>query len=77
MSDQKKMIKENKYMGGFISKFGYDVYDNGNLIPFEKEQSITRLIKILWKKVIPIKSDLIFTFWTLILFKFLSQKKFA
>tara|TARA_B100000767_G_C19422744_1_gene392671 strand:+ start:93 stop:218 length:126 start_codon:yes stop_codon:yes gene_type:complete len=41
------MIKENKYMGGFISKFGYDVYDNGNLIPFEKEQSITRLIKIL------------------------------
>ena len=36
------MIKENKYTGGFRPKFGYDVDDNGYLVPCEKEQSIIR-----------------------------------
>lgn len=44
------MIKENKYTGGFRPKFGYDVDDNGYLVPCEKEQSIIRLMKILRKK---------------------------
>ena len=34
------MIKENKFTGGLRPKFGYDVDDNGYLIPCEKEQSI-------------------------------------
>ena len=42
--------KENKYTGGFRTKFGYDVDDNGYLIPCEKEQSIIRLMKLLRKK---------------------------
>ena len=44
------MIKENKYTGGFRPKFGYDVDDNGYLVPCEKEQSVIRLMKILRKK---------------------------
>ena len=44
------MIKENKYTGGFRPKFGYDVDENGYLIPCEKEQSIIRLMKLLRKK---------------------------
>ena len=44
------MIKENKYTGGFRTKFGYDVDDNGYLVPCEKKQSIIRLMKILRKK---------------------------
>ena len=44
------MIKENKYTGGFRPKFGYDVDDNGYLVPCEKEQSIIRLMKILRRK---------------------------
>ena len=44
------MIKESKYTGGFKPKFGYDVDDNGYLVPCEKEQSIIRLMKILRKK---------------------------
>ena len=37
------MIKENKYTGGFRPKFGYDVDDNGYLVPCEKEQSIIQI----------------------------------
>ena len=44
------MIKENKYTGGFRPKFGYDVDENGYLVPWEKEQSVIRLMKILRKK---------------------------
>ena len=47
---KQRMIKENKYTGGFRPKFGYDVDDNGYLVPCEKEQSIIRLMKILRKK---------------------------
>ena len=47
---KQRMIKENKYTGGFRPKFGYDVDDNGYLIPCEKEQSVIRLMKILRKK---------------------------
>ena len=38
------MIKENKYIGRFRPKFGYDVDDNSYLVPCEKEQSIIRLM---------------------------------
>ena len=41
------MIKENRHTGGFRPKFGYDVDDNGYLIPCEKEQSIIRQMKLL------------------------------
>ena len=41
------MIKENKFTGGFKPKYGYDVDDNGYLVPCEKEQSVIRLMKIL------------------------------
>ncbi len=44
------MIKNNKYIYGFRPKFGYDVYDNNYLIPYEKRLSIIRLIEILQKK---------------------------
>ena len=44
------MIKENKYTGGFRPKFGYDVDDNGYIVPCEKEQSIIRLMRILRRK---------------------------
>ena len=44
------MIRENKYTGGFRPKFGYDVDNNGYLVPCEKEQSIIRLMKLLRKK---------------------------
>ena len=44
------MTKENKYTGGFRPKFGYDVDDNGYLVPCEKEQSIIRLMKVLRTK---------------------------
>ena len=47
---KQRMIKENKFTGGFKPKFGYDVDDNGYLVPCEKEQSIIRLMKILRKK---------------------------
>ena len=47
---KQRMIRENKYTGGFRPKFGYDVDDNGYLIPCEKEQSIIRLMKLLRKK---------------------------
>ena len=47
---KQRMIKENKYTGGFRPKFGYDVDDNGYLVPCEKEQSIIRLMNILRKK---------------------------
>ena len=47
---KQRMIKENKYTGGFRPKFGYDVDNNGYLVPCEKEQSIIRLMKILRKK---------------------------
>ena len=47
---KQRMIKENKYTGGFRPKFGYDVDENGYLIPCEKEQSIIRLMKLLRKK---------------------------
>jgi DNA invertase Pin-like site-specific DNA recombinase len=47
---KQRMIKENKYTGGFRPKFGYDVDDNGYLVPCEKEQSVIRLMKILRKK---------------------------
>ena len=47
---KQRMIKENKYTGGFRPKFGYDVDDNGYLVPCEKELSIIRLMKILRKK---------------------------
>ena len=47
---KQRMIKENKYTGGFRPKFGYDVDDNGYLVPCEKEQSIIRSMKILRKK---------------------------
>ena len=30
------MIKENKHTGGFRPKFGYDVDDNGYLIPVKR-----------------------------------------
>ena len=36
--------------GGFRPKYGYDVDENGYLIPCEKEQSVIRLMKILRKK---------------------------
>ena len=45
-----KFLLENKYTGGFRTKFGYCVDDNGYLVPCEKEQSIIRLMKILRKK---------------------------
>jgi len=41
---KQRMIKENKYTGGFRPKFGYDVDDNGYLVPCEKEQSIVCLL---------------------------------
>ena len=44
------MIKENKHTGGFRPKYGYDVDENGYLVPCEKEQSVIRLMKILRKK---------------------------
>ena len=44
---KQRMIKENKHTGGFRPKFGYDVDDNGYLIPCEKEQSIIRQMKLL------------------------------
>jgi putative DNA-invertase from lambdoid prophage Rac len=47
---KQRMIKENKYTGGFRPKFGYDVDDNGYLVPCEKEQVIIRLMKLLRKK---------------------------
>ena len=47
---KQRMIKENKHTGGFRPKFGYDVDDNGYLVPCEKEQSVIRLMKILRKK---------------------------
>ena len=47
---KQRMIKENKYTGGFRPKFGYDVDNNGYLVPCEKEQSIIRLMKILRNK---------------------------
>jgi len=31
----KRMIKENKHTGGFRPKYGYDVDDNGYLVPCE------------------------------------------
>ena len=31
------MIKENKHTGGFRPKYGYDVDENGYLVPCEKE----------------------------------------
>ena len=43
---KQRTIKENKYTGGFRPKFGYDVNENGYLVPCEKEQSIIRLMKI-------------------------------
>ena len=33
-------VTENKHTGGFRPKFGYDVDDNGYLVPCEKEQSV-------------------------------------
>ena len=47
---KQRMIKENRHTGGFRPKFGYDVDDNGYLIPCEKEQSIIRQMKVLRKK---------------------------
>jgi len=47
---KQRMIKENRYTGGFRPKFGYDVDDNGYLVPCEKEQVIIRLMKLLKKK---------------------------
>ncbi len=44
------MIKENKHTGGFRPKYGYDVDENGYLVPCEKEQPVIRLMKILRKK---------------------------
>ncbi len=41
---------ENKHTGGFRPKYGYDVDENGYLVPCEKEQSVIRLMKILRKK---------------------------
>ena len=35
---------------GLRPKYGYDVDDNGYLVPWEKEQSVIRLMKILRKK---------------------------
>ena len=53
---KQRMIKENKHTGGFRPKYGYDVDENGYLVPCEKEQSVIRLMKILRKKVTLIKS---------------------
>ena len=47
---KQRMIKENKHTGGFRPKYGYDVDENGYLVPCEKEQSVIRLMKILRKK---------------------------
>ena len=47
---KQRMIKENKHIGGFRPKYGYDVDENGYLVPCEKEQSVIRLMKILRKK---------------------------
>jgi DNA invertase Pin-like site-specific DNA recombinase len=44
---KQRMIKENKHTGGFRPKYGYDVDENGYLVPCEKEQSVIRLMKIL------------------------------
>ena len=38
------------FKGGFRPKYGYDVDENGYLVPCEKEQSVIRLMKILRKK---------------------------
>ena len=46
----KKNAREVDFSGVFRPKFGYDVDDNGYLVPCEKEQSIIRLMKILRKK---------------------------
>jgi DNA invertase Pin-like site-specific DNA recombinase len=53
---KQRMIKENKHTGGFRPKYGYDVDENGYLVPCEKEQSVIRLMKILRKKVNSYKS---------------------
>ena len=52
---KQRMIKENRYTGGFRPKYGYDVDENGYLVPCEKEQSLIRLMKILKRKEILIK----------------------
>ena len=39
---KQRMIKENKHTGGFRPKYGYDVDENGYLVPCEKEQSVIR-----------------------------------
>jgi hypothetical protein len=44
------MIKQNKHTGGFRPKCGYDVDENGYLVPCKKEQCAIRLMKILRKK---------------------------
>jgi len=47
---KQRMIKDNKYSGGFRHKYGYDANENGYLVPCEKKQSVIRLMKILRKK---------------------------
>jgi DNA invertase Pin-like site-specific DNA recombinase len=47
---KQRMIKENKHTSGSRTKYGYDVDDNGYLVPCEMEQSVNRLMKILRKK---------------------------
>ena len=40
-----RLIKENKFAGGFRPPFCFDKDENNNLFPVEKEQVIIRLMK--------------------------------
>ena len=44
---QQRLIRENKFTGGFRPPFGFDKDENNNLFPVEKEQVIIRLMKMM------------------------------
>ena len=43
---QQRLIRENKFGGGFRPQFGYDKDENNNLFPVEKEQVIIRQMQM-------------------------------
>ena len=44
---QQRLIRENKFTGGFRPPFVFDKDENNNLFPIEKEQVIIRLMKMM------------------------------
>ena len=43
---QQRLIRENRFTGGFRPKFGFDKDENNYLFPVEKEQVIIRQMKM-------------------------------